>query len=87
MPQAVGPADRYEATDRGPNVSTTHFNRVHVVRFRVRRERSLVLDRIEAELQDVTIDRQAKRVTAIGDAKGTLQLKAGGLANYLRQQA
>ena len=53
----------------------------------MRRERSLVLDRIEAELQDVTIDRQAKRVTAIGDAKGTLQLKAGGLANYLRQQA
>jgi LmeA-like phospholipid-binding len=87
LPQAVGAADHYEAIVHGPNANATHFDQVHAVGFRVRRERAPVLDRIEADFQDVTIDRQAKRVTAIGAANGTLRLKASDLADYLRQPA
>jgi hypothetical protein len=87
LPKAIGPADRYEATVRGSDANATHFNRVRAVGIRVRREHAPVLDRIEADLQDVSVDHQARRVTAIGGANGRLWLRAGDLADYLRQRA
>ena len=86
LPQALGSADRYEAQVQGANGDATHFDQVRAIGVWVRRARTPVLDRVETQLQDVTVDRQAKRVTAIGDAKATVRLKDADLAAYLRQQ-
>ena len=50
------------------------------------RERAPVLDRLELELRGVVIDRQEKRLTALAGATAALRIRAGDLADYLRER-
>lgn len=87
LPRVVGPADRYEATVRGANAAATHFDQVSAVGARVQRPRAPVLDRVEMDLFDVSVDRAAKRVTSVGDARANVKLRAEDLAAYLGRQS
>lgn len=86
LPKLLGPADRYEASVHGVDATGSHIDAVRALGSRVQRPRSPVLDRIEVELQDVAFDRPAKRVTSVGTAKATLQLRADDLTAYLEKQ-
>lgn len=86
LPRLLGPADRYEASVRGVEAKGSHIDAVRALGNRVKRPRSPVLDRIEVELLDVTFDRAARRVSAVGAAKATLQLRADDLTAYLETQ-
>lgn len=86
LPRVLGPADRYGATVEGPNRDASHFDRVHAVGVRVRRPVGPVVEQIEVDLQDVSVDRQNKRITRIGGARATVRVKASDLTAYLAQQ-
>jgi hypothetical protein len=82
--RVVGPAASYEVSVSGASVDATRFERVRFVGTRIVRERAPVLDRLELELRGVAIDRQEKRLSALAGATGTLRIRAGDLADYLR---
>ena len=86
LPQVLGPADRYEATVRGTNSNASHFDRVHAVGIRVQRPRTPMIDRIEVDLQDVSVDRPNKQVTGIGAAQTVVCVKSADLTSFLGQQ-
>ena len=87
LPRAIGPADHYDATVQGANADASHFDRVLVVGERVRRPRTPVIDRLNVNLQDVSLDRPNKQVTGIGAAQAGVRIKAGDLTAYLEQQS
>ena len=86
LPRAVGPATHYDATVRGASADLSHFEQVSAVGVGVRRPRTPVLERIELNLHDVVVDRQARQITSIGDANVTVTLSASDLAGYLGEQ-
>jgi len=86
LPRAVGPANHYSATVRGASADLSHFGQVHAVGVGVRRPHAPVFERIELDLLDVTVDRNARQITAIGAATVTATLGANDLAAYLGQQ-
>ena len=83
LPQLLGPAERYEAQVQGARGDGARFERVRALGVRVRPERGPVLDRVEAELIDVAVDRAARRISALRDARARLRLQAADLAEYL----
>lgn len=87
LPTALGPAQRYEAHVSGVNQNATHFDQVRATGWRVQRIGTPVLDRVEADFQDVMVDRQAKQLTSIGQAQVIIRLQADDLAAYLQQQS
>jgi len=87
MPRVLGPADRYEVTVRGADTSASHFDLVSVVGVRVQRPKTPVIDRFEAALQDVSVDRPNKQVTGIGAAQAVVWVSAADLQSYLEQQS
>lgn len=86
LPRAVGPANQYSATVRGASADFSHFGQVHAVGVGVRRPHAPVLERIELDLLDVTVDRNARQITSIGAATVTATLSASDLVAYLGQQ-
>jgi hypothetical protein len=86
LSQALGPADRYEATVVGANSSGTHFEKVQVAGVRVQRHNTPVIDSFDIELKDVSIDRPNKQVTGIGAARAMVRVTAADLTSYLQQQ-
>jgi hypothetical protein len=87
MPRVFGPADRYEARVVGANASASHFDKVRVVGVRVQRPNTPVIDRMEVDLQDVSVDRPNKRVTRIGAAQAVARITAVDLQSYLERQS
>jgi len=83
LPRLFGPAERYEAQVQGARADGSRFERVRALGLRVRPERGPVVDRIEAELIDVVVDRAARRISALRDARASLRLRADDLAEYL----
>jgi hypothetical protein len=86
MPRVLGPADRYEATVRGANTSASHFDLVRVVGVRVQRPKTPVIDRFEATLREVSVDRPNKQVTAIGTAQAVVRVTAADLQSHVERQ-
>ena len=86
LPQVVGSANHYEATVRGASADLSHFDHVRAVGVGVRRPQSPVLERVELDLLDVAVDRNARQITSIGDATVTAALNASDLTAYLAQQ-
>jgi hypothetical protein len=84
--RVVGPAASYDVSVTGASIDATRFERVRFVGTRVVRERAPVLDRLELELRGVAIDRQEKRLTALAGATAALRIRAGDLADYLRER-
>jgi hypothetical protein len=83
LPKLVGPADSYTATVQGASSDGTRFEQVQATGVRVRRPNMPVFERIELRLSGVVVDAAAKRVTAVGDARLSLRLKAADVAAYL----
>ena len=86
LPRVVGPATHYDATVRGAAADLSHFEQVRAVGVGVRRSRTPVLERIELNLLDVAVDRQARQITSIGEASVTVTLSAADLAAYLGER-
>lgn len=86
LPRVVGPANHYGATVRGASADLSHFDQVRAVGVGVRRPHTPELERIELDLLDVTVDRDARQITSIADAYVTATLSASDLAAYLGQQ-
>ena len=86
LPRVVGPANHYGATVRGASADLSHFDQVSAVGVGVRRPNTPVLERIELDLLDVAVDRNARQITSIADANVTATLSASDLAAYLDQQ-
>ena len=87
LPRVIGPADRYEATVQGANRDASYFDKVHAVGIRVQRRRTPVIDHLEVDLQDVSVDRPNRQVTAIGAAHASVRVRAADLTAYLQQQS
>jgi len=86
LPRVVGPADRYDAVVHGASADLSHFDQVLAVGVRVRRPSTPVIERIQLDLLDVTVDRNARQITSIGKANVSVTLSASDLAAYLGQQ-
>ncbi|MFP5407179.1 MAG: hypothetical protein ACLGHY_12865, partial [Gammaproteobacteria bacterium] len=83
LPSAIGPAARYEVNVEGARGQGSSFARVHAVGIRVERSDAPVMDRLEADLRNVVVDREARRLTSIGSARVQAQILAQDLAGWL----
>jgi len=81
--RVVGPAESYDVRVSGASVDGNRFERVRFVGRRIARANAPVLDRLEAELQGVVVDRAAKSLVAIAATHVALQLKGADLAAFL----
>ena len=81
--RVVGPAESYDVRVSGASVDGNRFERVRFVGRRIARAGSPVLDRLELDLRGVVVDRAAKSLTAVADARVELQLKGADLAGFL----
>ena len=86
LARVVGPAASYEVEVSGASLDGARFERVRFVGTRIARARTPVLDRLELELRGVAVDRKEKRLTALAAANGTLLIRAGDLADHLRER-
>lgn len=86
LPRVVGPAESYEVAVTGASADAARFDRVRVTGKRVARENAPVLDRVELELRGVAVDREAKRLSAVAEASGSVRIAAGDLADYLQRR-
>jgi hypothetical protein len=87
LARVVGPAASYEVHVSGASVDATRFEHVGFVGQRIARENAPVLDRLELELRGVVLDRAEKRLVALADSRGVLQVRASDLNDYLRRSA
>lgn len=83
LPRTVGAAQRYDVSVQGVSDDASRFDRVRVVGLRVAREGAPGLDRLEADLGAVQIDRAGRRIVSIGSAAVTADLLDGDLAAHL----
>lgn len=86
LPRVVGPADHYDAVVRGASADLSHFDQVFAVGTAVRRPNSPVLERVQLDLLDIAVDRNARQITSIGNANVSVTLSASALAAYLGRQ-
>lgn len=83
LPQAIGPADRYDVEIEGLRARTGEARRVTIVGERVRPKEAPVLERIEMELQGIRYDEDAKRLERVESARATARVLPGDLAAFL----
>lgn len=83
LPTLIGPAAHYDVTLVGVSVDATRISAVQIVGLRVARKSLPVLDRVQADLTDVTVNRLEKRLTGVGSAVLTVDLLADDLAAFL----
>ncbi len=83
LPKYVGPADSYDVAIKGLSVQSGSAESVVAVGDRVRPEGAPVIDRLALDLQDVTYDRKAERVSKVGSARLTAVIKTDDLAEFL----
>ena len=83
LPALIGPAMHYDVTLVGVSVDATRISAAQVVGLRVAREALPVLNRVQADLTDVTVNRVEKRLTGVGSAVLSVDLLADDLAYFL----
>jgi hypothetical protein len=81
--RVVGPAESYDVRVSGASLDGNRFEHVRFVGRRIARAHAPVLDRLELDLKGVVVDREAKALTAVADARVALQLKGADLAAFL----
>lgn len=86
LPEALGPADSYDAQVEGLRVSDGTAEVVSVVGRRVAREDAPVVDRLDIDLRGVSYDRRTRQLTRVESARGTARLLPADLAAYLGTQ-
>lgn len=83
LPSTLGAAARYDVEVEGAQGFGSSFARVHAVGMRVERPGAPVIERLEADLRNVVLDREARRLTSIGSARVQAQILAQDLAAWL----
>lgn len=83
LTSTLGPAARYDVRVEGAQSGGLRFARVHVVGTRVERPGAPVIDWLQADLSDVIVDREARRLISIGNAKLQAHVRSKDLAAYL----
>lgn len=86
LPEALGPADSYDATVEGLRLGDGTAEAVQVVGRRVAREDAPVVDRLDIDLRGVAFDRSTRQLTRVESARGTARLLPSDLAAYLGTQ-
>ena len=86
LPEALGPADSYDATVEGLRLGDGTAEAVQVVGRRVAREDAPVVDRLDIDLRGVAFDRSTRRLTRVESARGTARLLPSDLSAYLGTQ-
>ncbi len=86
LPDAIGPAERYDATVIGLRARAGEADRVEVVGLRVEPEGAPVLDRLDLTLTGVRYDRGAKRLERVESARGVVRVLPADLAAFLNQR-
>ncbi len=86
LPEALGPADLYDATVEGASLSNGTAERVSIVGERVARQDAPVVDRLDVELRGVRYDRKTKRLLGADSAQATVYLLGSDLSTYLDRQ-
>jgi len=81
--RVVGPAESYDVRVSGASLDGSRFERVRFVGRRIARDHAPVLERLELDLRGVVVDRDAKALSAVADARVALQLKGADLAAFL----
>ena len=83
--RVVGPAEAYDVTVSGASVGGRRLERVGFVGRRIARADAPVLDHLALDLRSVVVDRDEKRLVAVGSARAELQLRGMDLAEFLRR--
>ena len=86
LPEALGPAQSYDATVEGARLSDGTAERIAIVGERVARQDAPVVDRLDVELRGVRYDRKTKRLLGADSAQATATLLASDLSAYLDRQ-
>ena len=90
LPEAIGPAAHYDVTVMGARrqdgAGLIEMDRVHVVGLRVRRNGAPVLDRVEADLSGVQVDRKQNTLTALAGADVRISVRATDIAAFLQER-
>ncbi|MEM0963248.1 MAG: DUF2993 domain-containing protein [Bacteroidota bacterium] len=86
LPEALGPADSYEATVDGFRLTSSSADRVAVIGRRVAREGSPVIARLDVTLWGVAFDRGAGELTRVDSARAVAAFVPQDLAAYLIDQ-
>ena len=83
LPDAIGPAESYDATVTGLRARAGEAERVQIVGRRVEVAGAPVLDRLTLDLTGVQFDRGEKRLTRVASAQGVVRLLPADLATFL----
>ncbi|MEO8631032.1 MAG: LmeA family phospholipid-binding protein [Betaproteobacteria bacterium] len=89
LPEAIGPAAHYDVTVMGArrqDAGVIEMDRVHVLGARVQRRGAPVLDKVEADLTDVQVDRKQKMLTALTGADVRISVRATDVAAFLQER-
>lgn len=86
LPDAIGPADRYEVGVEGLRASAGEASRVTILGERVRRDGAPVLDRLDLELTGVRYDRGERVLREVERARATVRVLPADLAAYLDER-
>ncbi|WP_412061842.1 DUF2993 domain-containing protein [Rubrivirga sp. IMCC45206] len=86
LPKALGPADHYDATVDGLQLSARTAERVTITGDRVAREDAPVVDRLDVTLWGVAFDQKTRVLTRVDSARATARLLPADLATYLGTQ-
>lgn len=83
LPRLVGPAREYRVEAGGVAPSSGRLQTVHVVGDRIARPGAPVIDRAEVSLRDVHVDRNERRLIALGGADARARVLAADIAAHL----
>ncbi|MDN5753649.1 MAG: DUF2993 domain-containing protein [Nitrosospira sp.] len=85
LPRIVGAAARYEVEAQGARVKdeVVYLDKARVVGERVRRPKAPILDRVEAIMTDVAVDRKKKKLTSIGGIDAQVRVLATDIEAFL----
>lgn len=83
LPTLIGGAAHYDVSLVGVSVDATRISAAQVVGLRVARKALPVLNRVQADLTDVTVNRVERRLTSVGSAVLSVDLLADDLAAFL----
>lgn len=86
LPEALGPAARYDATVEGLDLGDGTAETITIVGERVAREGAPVLDRLDVVLRGVAVDRSTRALTRADDARATARLLPTDLAAFIERQ-